>query len=112
MRFISIGGVVTRLGRVTSVIAVLLIVMLGLGSVSPETHERVCLHHAEDGNAGHCVIEAFAAGEGFSLPARAFSAPVLTWVTMMRQPRLGMELPRVDHRLQPSCGPPSTSVRT
>jgi hypothetical protein len=97
LRFRSLRGVFTRLGR-------------AIGSVSPETHERLCRHHhqqASDADATHCVVTAFAAGEAYAVPVIVFAAPVPIQGMAVRTTEARPALPRVDHRLQPSCGPPA-----
>ena len=92
-------------------LAATLVVMLAIGSVSPEAHERLCRHHhhhpASDADATHCVVTAFAAGEAYAVPVIVFTAPVPIQGTALRTTEARPALPRVDHRLQPSCGPPA-----
>ena len=109
MRFSSLRGVFTQLGRVTSALAAALIAMLVIGSVSPETHERLCHHHADEVDATHCVITAFSSGEAYAVPVIIRTGPGYVWVAAVSRPEVRRDLPVVAYRLQPSRGPPAAS---
>jgi hypothetical protein len=107
MRFSSLRGVFTRLGQVTSTLAAALIAMMVIGSVSPETHERLCHHHADDVDASHYVIKAFSAGEAYAVPVIIHTGPEYVWVAAVSRHEVRQDLPVVAYRLLPSRGPPS-----
>ena len=92
------------------VAAALLVVLLGVLSVSPVAHAALHAgqpgHHPDGDHTHHCVVTAFAAGEAWYVPPAplpVLPAPVAAQVTAARP---GPELSPVAARLQPACGPP------
>jgi hypothetical protein len=110
MRFITLRGVVTPVGRAVAALMVGLILMLVIGGTSPEVHDHVCAHHPGDAGTDHCVISAFANGEGYAAPLPVTVAPYSGTVetTLVAAARGNFQSAELD--LPPACGPPSETL--
>jgi hypothetical protein len=107
IRFKTAGGKVTFLARCVSALALALLALLMLGSVSPTVHDHFC-HHDSDGDADHCVMMAFAAGEIYAPPMQVPVAPVEIWIAGVKAPAVAGSIAAMVERLLPACGPPQS----
>ncbi len=89
-------------------LATSLILLLVIGGVSPKVHDHLCQHHHDDVVADHCVIHAFASGEAYAPPMTVSVAPAARQIVATLQREVRLDLPTIDYRLRPACGPPST----
>ena len=87
-------------------LSVAIVMMLLAGSACPEVHDRVCSHHAGDAGVDHCVISAFAAGEGYSLPVNVPVVRLDAWSAVVLRPEVAAPVAVMEYRLRPACGPP------
>jgi len=107
-------GQLTLLARTMSVVAVLLILGLGILSVSPELHALVhpdFAEHHDDANGGEhsCMITHFAAGEAWFDHPILKVEPVALPLEAVAAQKADHRLALVAHRLLPICGPPTRS---
>ena len=89
-------------------LAVLLVLMLGVLSVSPVLHEHChanTTNHEADCDH-HCVVTDFAAGNAWFTPPALLNEPAqISFALKLEAPT--REKPGSDnYRLQPACGPP------
>jgi hypothetical protein len=110
MRFITLRGVVTPVGRTLAALMIGLILLLVIGGASPEVHDHVCSHHQGDAGTDHCVINAFAGGEGYAAPMPVIVAPFVGRVETTLVAVVHREFHPVDFELPPVCGPPVAAL--
>ncbi len=98
----------SRSVRGLSVLATLLVLLLGVLSVSPILHEcchdRVANHDTDCDH--HCVVTDFATGEAWFTPPVLLNVPSQVVVGIERSAPAWPALGQDGYRLQPACGPP------
>jgi hypothetical protein len=98
---------VTLPSKLVAVLGLALMVILMLGGVFPDLHDRVCHHHEGATGGEQCVLAAFASGELGSLPVDLQLTAPTAWVEAVLVSEMISSNVRVDHGLLPSCGPPN-----
>lgn len=106
-----------RLHRLTAVLGVVWLLLLGVLGVRPDWHEAVCHHHAHDAAHAHdgepggdeaagCVVTHFAQGQLCAAVAGPVLAVAAVWrlLWVLAEPECGVV--SLDRALPPGCGPP------
>ena len=92
-----------------SVLAALLVLMLGVLSVSPVLHEHCHAnntHHEADCDH-HCVVTDFAAGNAWFTPPALLNEPARIVVDVQLAAPADLAPGPNGYRLLPACGPPA-----
>jgi hypothetical protein len=110
LRLVKRNGQLTLLAQGVSLLAVLLVGVLGYLSVNPQAHEF--FHHGAGQGDHECVVTAFAAGEGLYVAPQVVPRP--DRLVVERVAVIAREISRQspDDRLPPACGPPAHTVHT
>ncbi|HSI07416.1 MAG: hypothetical protein ACAH89_10125 [Rariglobus sp.] len=96
--------------RTVAALMIGLILLLVIGGTSPEVHDHLCSHHRGDAGTDHCVINAFAGGEGYAAPVPVMVAPFIETVEATLVADVRLEFQPADFDLPPACGPPVGSL--
>lgn len=96
--------------RAVAALMIGLILLLVIAGTSPELHDHLCAHHQGDAGTDHCVINAFANGEGDAAPFPVMAAPYFgtAEATLVADAHRNFQSAEFD--LPPACGPPSETL--
>lgn len=110
MRFITCRGVFTPGGRFVAALMAGLMLALVIGGASPEAHDHMCAHHRGDAGADHCIINAFANGEGYAAPAPVIVTPFYGVAEAVLTAETRFDCQPGEFDLPPTCGPPLSAA--